>query len=77
MYLLTLKSGKTVTRVQIGCMNEITFDLLAYAELTDQFYSFRTIKRPIKRSVNEIARVDHFIKLTRDWVDRTNKRVFN
>ena len=77
MYLLTIKSGKVTTRVQVGCLNEFTFDMLAYADLTDQFFSFRTIKTPLKREPEEIVRVDSFIKHAKEWSDKTIKRVFN
>lgn len=69
MYLLTIKSGSTITRVQIGCMNEMALDMLCYADACDTFYSFTKVdanRLPV-RDEDELFRVESFIKLTREF----------
>lgn len=73
MYVLTLKSGKVVTRVQVGCLNEFTFDMLAYADLTGQFYSFKTVRKPGDRPDEEINRAASFVKRVRKWTTENVK----
>lgn len=69
MYLLTIKSGKTITRVQLGCMNEMALDMLCYADACGTFHSFTAVdadKLPL-RDEDELFRVESFIKLTREF----------
>lgn len=70
MYLLTIKSGKAVTRIQIGCMNDFALDMLCYADACGTFYSFTKVDRLPVRGEDELFRVESFIKLTREFAAR-------
>ena len=69
MYLLTIKSGKTITRIQCGCMGDATLDMLCYADACGTFHSFTAIdaERLPVRGEDELFRVESFIKLTREF----------
>lgn len=71
MYILTIKSGKVTTRVQLGCMDK-AFDFLEYADVCDTFHSF--VKLPfgevIERTDAEIARADSFVKHAFEFAQR-------
>jgi hypothetical protein len=72
MYLLTIKSGKAITRIQIGCMNDMALDMLCYADACGTFYSFTKVdadRLPV-RDEDELFRVESFIKLTREFAAR-------
>lgn len=72
MYLLTIKSGKTITRVQIGCMNQMALDMLCYADACGTFHSFTSVDamRLPERGEDELFRVESFIKNTREFAAR-------
>ncbi len=75
MYLLTIKSGTAITRIQCGCMNDFALDMLCYADACGTFYSFTKVdadKLPL-RDEDELFRVESFVKLSREFAERFSR----
>lgn len=75
VYILTIKSGDIVTRIQCGCMNDMTLDMLCYADACDTFYSFTKVAErnlPV-RDTDELFRMESFIKLSREFAKRFSR----
>lgn len=75
VYILTIKSGDTVTRIQCGCLTEMTMDLLCYADACGTFDSFVKVddKNLPKRDTDELFRMESFVKLSREFAKRFSR----
>jgi hypothetical protein len=63
MYLLTITYRQRMTRIQCGCTNDATMDMLQYAADRNMFVSFVSIhaENLPERGPDELDRVDRFV----------------